>query len=119
MSGYQTILRIRRLEAEIDKLGLRMEGSKLGNFRQEYGDVVALMPKEDALPIYSRDAEIFFGSLEEMEIWIQGFQKAREYDRMLMGNGHEKKRERAEQNYRNKQLLDKIAKAGLEGMETK
>jgi hypothetical protein len=40
-----------------------MEGSKLGNFRQEYGDVVALMPKEDALPIYSRDAEIFFGPI--------------------------------------------------------
>lgn len=105
MSGYQTIIRIRRLEEEVDKLGLRMGNSKHGNYRQEFGDVVALFPKEDAFPIYSRDAEIFVGTLEEMEVWLRGFQKAREYDRMLMGKQIEQKRERKEQDYRNEKLL--------------
>jgi len=112
MSGYHTILLIRRLEEEIDKLGLRMGHSKHGNFQHEFGDVVALFPKEDALPIYSRDAEIFVGTLEQLQWWLRGFQKAREYDRMLMGQSNEKKRERKEQDYRNRELLEKIKEAG-------
>lgn len=117
MAGYQTILRIRRLEEEVDKLGLRMGNSKQGNYRQEFGDVIALFPKDDSLPIYSRDAEIFVGTLEEMEWWIRGFQKSNEYLRMLIGRNFEEKVKRKEQDYRNKQLLNKIAEAGKQEME--
>lgn len=117
MSGYHTILRIRRLEEEVDKLGLRMGNSKHGNFRQEFGDVVALFPKDDTFPIYSRDAEIFVGTLEEMEVWLRGFQKACEYHRMLIGRNFEKVVERKEQDYRNRQLLRKISEAGKEEVE--
>jgi hypothetical protein len=114
MSGYNTILRIRRLEEEVDKLGFRMGNSKHGNFRQEFGDVVALFPKEDSFPIYSRDAEMFVGTLEEMEVWLRGFQKAQEYHRMLIGRNFEKKVERFEQDYRNRELMKKIKQAGQE-----
>ena len=114
MAGYHTILRIRRLEEEVDKLGLRMSNSKHGNYRQEFGDVVALFPKDDAFPIYSRDAEIFVGTLEEMEVWLRGFQKSNEYLRMLMGRNFEDRVKRKEQDYRNQQLMRKIAEAGKE-----
>jgi hypothetical protein len=118
MSGYHTILRIRRLEDEVDKLGMRMGNSKHGNYRQEYGDVVALFPKDDALPIYSRDAELFVGTLEEMEVWLRGWQKAVEYHRMLIGRNFEKTVERKEQDYRNEQLVNQIKQAGQAEMET-
>jgi len=117
MSGYQTILNLRRLEERVDLLGFRMGNSKHGNYRQEFGDLVALFPKDQELPIYSRDAEIFIGTLEGMEIWLNGFEKAREYDRMLLGKTHETKRERKEQDYRNSQLLKKIQEAGEEQQE--
>ena len=117
MSGYHTILRIRRLEEEVDKLGFRMGNSKHGNFRQEFGDVVALFPKGDAYPIYSRDAEIFVGTLEEMEVWLRGFLKAYEYHRMLIGRNFEERVKRKEQDYRNQTLMRKIAEAGREEVE--
>lgn len=117
MSGYHTILRIRRLEEEIDKIGLRMGNSKHGNFRQEFGDVVALFPKDDCLPIYSRDAELFVGTLEEMEVWLRGWQKSFEYHRMLMGRNFEDRVKRKEQDYRNNILLDRIKQAGEQPME--
>lgn len=117
MSGYHTILRIRRLEEEIDKIGLRMGNPKHGNYRQEFGDVVSLFPKDDALPIYSRDAELFVGTLEEMEVWLRGWQKSFEYYRMLMGRNFEDRVKRKEQDYRNEQLMSKIHEAGQEPME--
>lgn len=117
MAGYHTILRIRRLEEEVDKLGLRMGNSKHGNYRQEFGDVVALFPKDDAYPIYSRDAELFVGTIEEMEVWLRGFQKCQEYHRMLIGRNFEEKVKRKEQDYRNQQLLRKIKEAGKEQVE--
>lgn len=108
MAGFQTILRIRRLEEEVDKLGLRIGNSKHGNFRQEFGDVVSLFPKDDELPIYSRDAELFCGSLEDLEVWLRGFQQARNYDLMLMGKNLETSRRRKEQDYRNRRLTDML-----------
>jgi hypothetical protein len=114
MSGYHTILRIRRLEEEVDKLGFRMGNSKHGNYRLEFGDVVALFPKEDSFPIYSRDAEMFVGTIEELEVWLRGWQKAAEYHRMLIGRNFEKTVERKEQDYRNEQLMRQIKTAGVE-----
>jgi hypothetical protein len=54
------------------------------------------VPKDpDALPIYSRDAELFIGSIERLENWLAGVQWARDYDMMLKVSD-EKKRNRAE-----------------------
>jgi hypothetical protein len=114
MAGYQAIISLRRLEERVDRLGFRMGNPKHGNYRQEFGDLVSLFPKDLEFPIYSRDAEIYVGTLEGMEIWLNGFEKAREYDRMLMGKNVETKRERKEQDYRNAQLLKKIQEAGNE-----
>ena len=114
MSGYQTILKIRRLEQEIDALGFRWGNSKHGGYssESEFGETVALFPKDDAsLPVYSRDAELFTGTIRELEIWLRGVQWARDYD-MLVRLSTTVKRERKEQDCRNRQLVKILAKVG-------
>ena len=108
MAGYQSVIELRRLEERIDRLGFRMGYPKHGGYSNDFGDQVALFPKEDCLPIYSRDAELFVGTLEGARIWLTGFEKAREYDHMLMGKTIDARRERKEQDYRNEVLMRKI-----------
>ena len=83
MSGYQTILRVRRIEETINKLGFMLSNSRHG-WDNSNPDMVALKPRdEDAVPIYARDTEVFRGTLEELEVWLRGVEWARDYDRML------------------------------------
>jgi hypothetical protein len=83
MSGYQTILRIRRIEEAVTKLGFMLSNSKHG-WDNSNPDMIALKPRDDdAVPIYSRDAEVFRGTLEELEVWLRGVEWAREYDSHL------------------------------------
>jgi len=108
MSGYNTVLKIRRLEDELDKLGMVM--CQASHYYRDFGDVVAVKPKDaDSLPVYSRDAEFFIGTLEALETWIQGVQWARNYDRMVFGRRHEVNRERREQDYRNERLVTALS----------
>ena len=83
----------------------------------EYDDRVAVKPKDaDSLPVYTRDAELFTGTLEQLRIWLQGVQWAREYD-MMLKLSDEKKRaikedaERARQfSAKQRQLLEDLKK---------
>lgn len=106
MSGYQSILRIRRLEEEVKKLGFMMAYPKI-----RYGDVedmVALKPLDaDAVPIYSRDAEVFCGTLEQLDVWLRGVEWARNYDYLLRVSD-EKKRARKEQDVRNTMMMQRL-----------
>ena len=64
MAGYNTIIKIRRLEEECERIGFMM--SHADHYHKDYGDVVAVRPKDqNSLPIYSRDAELFVGTFEE------------------------------------------------------
>ena len=102
MSGWNQIQQVRKLEERADKLGL-----KFGAYKHDdmYGESVALIPKDsNALPIYSRDAVMFVGSLEGADCWMRGVLWAREYDRMAVDRNLDKKRERKEQDERNQQL---------------
>jgi len=63
------------------------------------------VPKNhEALPIYSRDAELFVGSIERLEDWINGVRWARQYDMMLKLSDDDK-RVKAEQKEKNRQLM--------------
>ena len=106
MSGYNLIRKIRYLEEECHKLGFQLCHAQ--HYMNDFGDVVALKPRDECLPIYSRDAELFVGTIEELERWIQGFQFARKYDSMVMGKAHDARRDRREQDYRNQRLLKQI-----------
>ena len=101
--GYETILRIRRIEEQANDFGFRFANAK--NYSSSYGDRICLMPATDvALPIYSRDAEIFSGTLDEVDRFLRGVEWAREYDRMIKVSNH-KVRVKKEQDVRNDTLL--------------
>lgn len=112
MSGWNTIQRIKRIEEQVDKLGFRFKRPKHGDWESEERSL-ALVPKDaDALPIYSRDAELFIGSLEQLETWLHGIEWARNYD-MMCRISSEEKRSAAEQKERNKNLMRTIKEGKL------
>ena len=116
MSGWNQIQQVRKLEERADKLGLKFTAYKHDDM---YGDNVALVPKDnDALPIYSRDAVMFAGSLEGAGYWMQGVMWAREYDRMNTDRNLDKKRERKEQDERNMQLAKILKEEKLSLVKT-
>jgi hypothetical protein len=116
MSGWNTIQQVRKLEERADKLGLKFTAYKHDD---RYGDNVALVPKDnDALPIYSRDAVMFAGSLEGAGYWMQGVMWAREYDRMNTDRNLDKKRERKEQDERNMQIAKILKEEKLNLVKT-
>ena len=117
MSGWNTIQRIKHMEEEVDKLGFKISKPKHGDWeRQEQS--ISLVPKDhEALPIYSRDAEMYLGSLEQLETWLHGVRWAREYD-MILKLSDEKKRTAAEQKERNRQLMRTLKEGKrVEGVE--
>lgn len=104
MSGWNTIQRLRRIEEQISQLGFKFSKSKHTDWTDDHGSL-SLVPKDvDALPMYSRDAELFVGSLERLEDWLAGVRWAREYD-MMLKLSDEKKRTAAEQKEKNRQLM--------------
>ena len=110
MSGWNTIQRIRRIEEEIAKIGFKFSKSKHSDWSEDHG-ALSLVPKDhEALPIYTRDAELFVGSLERLEDWLAGVRWEREYDSMLKLSD-EKKRAAAEQKEKNR-ILMRIIKEG-------
>ena len=117
MSGWNTIQRIKRVEEEIDKLGFKFSKSKHSDWTEDHG-ALSLVPKDHgSLPIYTRDAELFVGSLEMLEIWLHGVRWAREYD-MMLKLSDDKKRARKEQDERNRQLMRTIKNGKIaEGIE--
>jgi hypothetical protein len=116
MTGWNTIKQIRSTEERADRLGM-----KLAPYRHDdsFGENVALIPKDnDALPIYTRDAVLFAGSLEGAEQFMQGVLWAREYDRMLIDKNTDVKRERKEQDERNKQMVKILKEEKLSLVKT-
>lgn len=105
MTGYRKLQDLRRLEQQCNELGFR-----LGTPRHNWNDAdrVALLPEEDHLPIYSRDAEIFVGTFEELEVWLRGVEWARQYDKLLKVSD-QKRREQREQRYREQRLVEILA----------
>ena len=108
MSGWNTIERIRRVEKQIDALGFKFSKSKHSDWSDDHG-ALSLVPKDlDALPIYSRDAELFIGSIERLEDWLAGVQWARDYD-MMLRLSDDKKRARGEERHQEHLKKQRIA----------
>jgi hypothetical protein len=106
MSGWNTIQEVRRIEEQVSKLGFKFGSPKHAGHWSDpgYQDMVSLVPGDECLPIYSRDAEIFTGTLAQVRTWLQGVQWARDYD-MLHKISNDDKRMAAEQKERNRQLM--------------
>jgi len=114
MAGYNAVLELRRLEKAVDELGFMLTSPRTGNWGSD-GDRVSLKPKDaDSVPIYNRDAEVFTGTLEQLQTWVRGVAWAREYDSMLKLSDEKKRaakedQERARQfSAKQKGLLDEL-----------
>lgn len=112
MTGYSDILRIKRLEKEAHELGFRLGNPKNGHYSREYGDLISVFPRDDKLPVYSRDAELFTGTLESLEVWMRGVEWSRQYDLLLRVSNSEK-RERKEQDELNRQMVARLKEEEL------
>lgn len=116
MSGWATIKALRALEERVDSLGMEIvdpEGQYGTSYNGDiFADRIALQPKSDCLPHYSRDAHIWIGTLEELGNWLNGIEWSRGYDAILRISD-KKKREQAESSERNRQLMATIKKSKL------
>ena len=106
--GYEQIVQMRRAEQNAAELGFMFAYPKHGWLDGREKNYIALYPKDaDSLPIYTRDAQFFTGTLDDVENFMMGIKWARDYDRMLKVCDP-KKRDRKEQDVRNKRLIDTI-----------
>lgn len=104
IAGFRDIHRLRLLEDKLKDFGLKMVSPRY------HGDAdkIALIPIDQELPLYSRDAEIFVGSFDEIENWYCGVLWCSSYYQMLKLVTPEKIA-RKEQDERNRQLLKTLS----------
>lgn len=70
-------------------------------------ELLAVYPDGDHMPHYSRDAELFIGTLDDIQSWIAGVQWVAAYNAMIgLDNGT--KRKRLEESERERQLLEAL-----------
>jgi len=110
MSGYSTYTRWQRIEAQAKLLGFRLGNPRHGSWTtwtmHEDGDMVTLYPDGEALPIYTRDADLFTGTFRDVEIFLGGWTKAQSYD-MILRMTDEKRRRKFEDAERARQAEQK------------
>lgn len=106
MSGYNTYTKYQRIEAQAKSLGFRLGRPGHHYSSRENGDMVSLYPDDTALPIYCRDAEIWTGTFDGIELFLTGWAKAQQYDNMLRMTD-DKRRKRHEDKEIQRQRLAK------------
>ena len=80
--GMNMIGRINQVQELADHYGFMLGHRPHGAFGDDI-DVIALYPKGDRLPTYSRDACLFVGNLSEVEHFFEGIRWARNYDQLI------------------------------------
>ena len=101
MSGINVVQRVQRIVKDAEEIGFVLCYPRhVGNGEE----LVGLRPSDDKFPLYAREDEIWSGSLEQADAFFAGIRFAREYDRVLKIST-QAKRERAEQNIRNRELV--------------
>jgi hypothetical protein len=81
--GMDMIERIDRVRELADFFGFRLGRRANSGFGDSSLDVIALYPKDNRLPTYSRDACMFVGSLSDVENFLDGVRWAQNYDKMI------------------------------------
>jgi hypothetical protein len=104
VAGWQLLKSFRDVEARANKIGLKFAPSKYSGM--EF-DTIALMPLNEYLPIYNREAEVFAGTLQDIDKWLRGVEWSRNYDDLMKVSTHEK-RKVAEEKYKQREFLKAI-----------
>ncbi|CAB4130017.1 hypothetical protein UFOVP116_228 [uncultured Caudovirales phage] len=103
--GYETIKKIRQIEERAAALGFEVTapgGSSDGR------DLISLRPLDDKLPTFSRDAIIFTGTFQELDLWLRGAEWNRWYLTSIIGVTTADKIATKEDKVRQQQLLETI-----------
>ena len=104
-TNWNKLQQIERVVANANSLGFDLTVGR--DTYQRDGNLIYLVPLDDKFPHYSRGAEIFCGSIEDIELWLKGIEWARTYDMMLRISS-DKKRDEREQVERNRQLMQMV-----------
>jgi hypothetical protein len=102
---WDDVQRVKKVEAMANELGFVFAAGVYGYASES--SMIVLKPKDDCLPHYSRNAELFSGSVESIDSWLRGIKWARQYDEVLKLSS-DKKRTDKEQAEKNKQLMRTI-----------
>jgi hypothetical protein len=105
-TNWNKLQQIERVVANANRLGFDLTVGR-DTYQRDGGNLIYLVPLDDKFPHYSRGAEIFCGSIEDIDLWLKGIEWAREYDEMLRLSTDKKRNER-EQVERNKQLMQMV-----------
>lgn len=81
--GMNMIERVDQVRELADFFGFRLGRRPHHEFGDGSLDVIALYPKDDRLPVYSRDACLFVGSLSDVENFLDGVRWSRKYDNLI------------------------------------
>ena len=101
MIGMQEIRRVEKIKERLDNIGFRIVPSTLGN------NMISISPKDEkCFPLLAKNATFLHGTLDDVERWLDGFQWARDYDRMLFGKTHNGKRVKKEEEIFQKRTFD-------------
>lgn len=93
--GMDMIERVDRVRELAEFFGFRLGRRQHHAFGDAGIDTIALYPKDNRLPTYSRDACLFVGSLNDVENFLDGIRWSRKYDN-LIGAMSDKRREQYE-----------------------
>ena len=92
--GWDDVQRMKRVEAKAEELGFKFSSANYNYGNSNNISYISLKPKEDCLPHYSRDADIFIGTLEEISSWLTGVEWARGYEELLKLSSNKKRSEK-------------------------
>ena len=103
--NWNDIQLLDRVVTTLNKLGYKINPAKYGQ------GSIGVYPLEDKNPLYSRDAEVYTGTIEQIACWMRGVEHQDGYLKMLKATSDERIKA-LEEKYITKKiqqgLLDKI-----------
>ena len=103
--NWNDIQLLDRVVTTLEKLGYKIKPAKYGQ------ESVGVYPLEDKNPLYSRDAEVYTGTIEQIACWMRGVEHQDGYLKMLKATSDERIKALEEKYIKKKVqqgLLDKI-----------
>lgn len=94
-----------RVVTTLNKLGYKINPAKYG-----HQGLIGVYPLEDKNPLYSRDAEVYCGTIEQIMCWARGVQHQDGYLKMLKATSDERIK-KLETQYINKQAQQAMVDA--------
>lgn len=109
MSSLKHLQQIESINRQLEAQGMRMDHhNRHGAWSSvTNASIVAVYPSEHGLPHYARDAELFVGTLDDVQLWIAGIQWLSNYYNVIgLDNGT--KRQTIESKELERQLLESL-----------